>query len=39
MITLYTWPRPNGYKATILMEEMGLPYEVKLVSFTDKPPE
>jgi GST-like protein len=32
MITLYTWPRPNGYKATILMEEMGLPYQVKLVN-------
>ena len=32
MITLYTWPRPNGYKATILMEEMGLPYRVELVN-------
>ncbi len=32
MLTLYTWPRPNGYKATILMEEMGLPYHLQLVN-------
>ena len=32
MITLYTWPRPNGYKSTIFMEELGLPYKIKLVN-------
>lgn len=27
MITLYTWPTPNGKKVSILLEELGLPYE------------
>ena len=31
-IELYFWPPPNGYKITIALEEMGLPYEVKLVN-------
>ncbi|MEL7106145.1 MAG: glutathione S-transferase N-terminal domain-containing protein [Pseudomonadota bacterium] len=31
-IDLYFWPTPNGYKITIALEEMGLPYEVKLVN-------
>ncbi len=26
MITLYTWPTPNGKKIQIMMEETGLPY-------------
>jgi GSH-dependent disulfide-bond oxidoreductase len=30
-IELYYWPTPNGWKITIALEEMGLPYEVKLV--------
>ena len=28
MIDLYTWRTPNGYKASIALEEMGLDYEV-----------
>jgi GST-like protein len=28
MINLYFWTTPNGYKATILLEELGLPYNV-----------
>jgi GST-like protein len=28
MIDLYYWPTPNGWKASIALEEMGLPYRV-----------
>jgi len=28
MIELYTWGTPNGKKASIMLEEVGLPYEV-----------
>jgi GSH-dependent disulfide-bond oxidoreductase len=28
MIHLYTWPTPNGHKVQILIEELGVPYEV-----------
>ncbi|WP_296418492.1 glutathione S-transferase N-terminal domain-containing protein [Pseudooctadecabacter sp.] len=31
-IDLYFWPTPNGWKATIALEEMGLPYNVHLVN-------
>lgn len=31
LITLYFWPTPNGYKISILLEELGLPYEVEPV--------
>ena len=27
-IKLYYWPTPNGWKITIMLEEVGLPYEV-----------
>jgi len=30
-IDLYFWPTPNGWKAAIALEEMGLPYTVHLV--------
>ena len=32
-IQLYSLPTPNGVKVSIMLEEMGLPYEVHLVSF------
>lgn len=28
MIDLYAWPTPNGFKISILLEEIGLPYRV-----------
>ena len=31
-IALHYWPTPNGWKITIALEEMGLPYEVRLVN-------
>jgi len=34
MIDLYTAPTPNGWKASICLEELGLPYEVKHLDFS-----
>ena len=31
MIDLYYWPTPNGWKAAIALEELGLPYRTHLV--------
>ncbi|PZR00275.1 MAG: glutathione S-transferase [Cereibacter sphaeroides] len=31
-IQLYYWPTPNGWKITIALEEMGLPYKVNFVN-------
>lgn len=31
MITLHTWTTPNGFKASIALEELGLPYRVRPV--------
>jgi GST-like protein len=31
-IELYYWPTPNGWKISIMLEEVGAPYEVKLVN-------
>ena len=32
MIDLYFWPTPNGWKASIALEEMGLPYTTHLIN-------
>ena len=32
MIKLYTWTTPNGYKISIALEELGIPYEVHPVN-------
>jgi GST-like protein len=31
-LTLYTWTTPNGRKISIMLEELGLPYEVRPVN-------
>ena len=31
MIDLYAWPTPNGFKISIMLEEVGLPYAVHAV--------
>ncbi len=33
-IDLYYWPTPNGWKISIALEEMGLPYALQLVDIT-----
>lgn len=35
-IQLYTTDTPNGYKVSIALEEMGLPYDIQRVSFGKK---
>src|ERR1700677_5198281 len=32
VIQLHYWPTPNGKKVTILLEELGVPYEIKPVN-------
>jgi GST-like protein len=32
MIDLYYWPTPNGHKITMLLEEMGAPYQIKPIN-------
>ena len=32
MIDLYYWPTPNGWKISIMLEECGIPYNVKYVN-------
>ena len=32
MIDLYFWPTPNGYKISIALEEMALPYRLKKIN-------
>src|SRR5256885_470780 len=30
-IALYYWPTPNGHKVSIMLEELGVPYQVRPV--------
>ena len=32
MIELYTWGTPNGKKVSIMIEEIGIPYEVRPIN-------
>src|SRR5882672_5969205 len=32
MIEVYTWPTPNGHKVHIMLEETGLPHEIRPVN-------
>jgi hypothetical protein len=32
MIDLYTAPTPNGWKASVALEELGLPYDVHVIN-------
>ncbi|GAB4576513.1 MAG: glutathione S-transferase N-terminal domain-containing protein [Rhodothalassiaceae bacterium] len=34
MIDLYTAPTPNGFKVSVLLEELGLPYEVHAIDLS-----
>ena len=34
MIDLYAWKTPNGRKVSVMLEEVGLPYEVHPVDIT-----
>lgn len=34
MIDFYYWPTPNGWKVSILLEELSLPYETKMVNIS-----
>ena len=34
MITLYTAPTPNGHKISVMLEEIGLPYEVRVLDLS-----
>ncbi len=35
-IRLYTAATPNGWKISIALEEMGLPYEVRVIDFASQ---
>ncbi len=35
-IDLHFWPTPNGWKITLMLEECGLPYEIKYVNLREK---
>ncbi|KAL2802859.1 glutathione S-transferase [Aspergillus granulosus] len=34
-ITLYNHPGPNGWKVAFVLEELGIPYETKFISFAE----
>lgn len=36
LLQLYSFPTPNGVKISIMLEEIGLPYEAHLITLADK---
>lgn len=32
MLDLYYWPTPNGWKITVMLEELGVPYNLKYIN-------
>ncbi|MBB4264931.1 glutathione binding-like protein [Roseospira visakhapatnamensis] len=34
MIDLFFWPTPNGFKVTLMLEELGVPYRVHAINIT-----
>ena len=36
MIDLYSWTTPNGRKVSIMLEELGVDYNVKKIDITNK---
>ncbi len=36
MIDLYTAPTPNGWKASVTLEELGIPYEVHPINLMEQ---
>src|SRR5665213_2192189 len=34
MLKLYTWKTPNGYKVPIMLEELGLEYEIHPINIS-----
>ena len=35
VLQLYSFPTPNGVKASIALEEMGIPYEAHKITLSD----
>lgn len=33
-IELYYWPTPNGWKITIMLEELGVPYDIRYINIS-----
>lgn len=33
-IDLYYWPTPNGWKITIMLEELGVPYDIRYINIS-----
>ena len=36
MLDLYTWNIPNGQKSAIMLEEIGLPYQIHPIDISNR---